>query len=805
MFVALDSELNREVALKQILDHHADDPTSRHRFLIEAEITGGLEHPGIVPVYGLGAYADGRPYYAMRFIRGDSLKDAIARFHDAADLKSDPSLRSLELRRLLRRFLDVCNAMEYAYSRGVLHRDLKPGNIIVGKYGETLVVDWGLAKPLGKSDPTAEERTLIPSSASGSADTLPGQAIGTPAYMSPEQARGDLAALGPRSDVYSLGATLYSLLTGKLPFMGDDLGAVLQAVERGDFSPPRRLDSTIDKALEAVCMKAMALKPDDRYATAKALADDIDRWLADEPVTAYPEPFSRRARRWMSRNRTAVAAVAVALMMALAGLGVVSVVQTRANAKLDLQRLRAEDRERQAIDAVKRFRDAVVDNPELKDNPSLESLRKTLLKEPLAFFKSLRTSLQADRDTKPESLARLADAGFALGFLTNEIGDDQDALTAYGESLAIRQKLANAHPSVTQYQSDLAASHNNLGNLLGATGQIDAARKAYEAALPIWEKLADAHPTVTQYQSDLAASHTNLGGLLSATDQPDAARKAYEAALPIWEKLVREHTESPDYARSLGALLNNMATIDDAAKRFDAARDRLQQAIVWQKKALAVNPRNPTYRQFLTNHLTNLIEAARGLGRDAEAERELAELAASDPRLATLDARLAAVLKGEAPKDNAERLALAQRAYDTARFRTAAKLWAEALEADPKLATDRQAGHPYNAACAAALAAAGKGKDEPPLDDTAKTKLRRQARDWLTAELVLWAKLNESGPPEAKAFIVQTLKHWQEDTDLAGIRDRDALSRLSEEERKAWETLWEECETLLKKARGDGP
>ena len=279
----------------------------------------------------------------------------------------------------------------------------------------------------------------------------------------------------------------------------------------------------------------------------------------------------------------------------------------------------------------------------------------------------------------------------------------------------------------------------------------------------------------------------------------------YEAALPIWEKLVREHTESPDYASSLGALLNNMATIDDAAKRFDAARDRLQQAIVWQKKALAVNPRNPTYRQFLTNHLTNLIEAARGLGRDAEAERELAELAASDPRLATLDARLAAVLKGEAPKDNAERLALAQRAYDTARFRTAAKLWAEALEADPKLATDRQAGHPYNAACAAALAAAGKGKDEPPLDDTAKTKLRRQARDWLTAELVLWAKLNESGPPEAKAFIVQTLKHWQEDTDLAGIRDRDALSRLSEEERKAWETLWEECETLLKKARGDGP
>ena len=146
--VARDEELNREVALKQIQPHYASDADSQGRFLLEAEITGGLEHPGIVPVYGLGQYADGRPFYAMRFIRGDSLKEAIERFHKMDVPGRDSGERSLELRGLLGRFVDVCNAIAYAHSRGVLHRDLKPGNIMLGKYGETLVVDWGLAKPL---------------------------------------------------------------------------------------------------------------------------------------------------------------------------------------------------------------------------------------------------------------------------------------------------------------------------------------------------------------------------------------------------------------------------------------------------------------------------------------------------------------------------------------------------------------------------------------------------------------------------------------------------------------------------------
>jgi serine/threonine protein kinase len=319
VFVALDQELHREVALKEIQEERADDALSRSRFLMEAEITGGLEHPGIVPVYGLGQYSDGRPFYAMRFIKGDNLKEAIRRFHEAEKPGRDPGERSLALRDLLRRFVDVCNAIAYAHSRGVLHRDLKPGNIMLGKYGETLIVDWGLAKSVGRSEQTrvTEEITFQPSSGSDWAATVMGTVIGTPAYMSPEQAAGRLDLLGPASDIYSLGATLYALLTGTAPFDESDKGELLHQVQRGAWRPPRQVKANTPPALDTICRKAMALQPQDRYATALGLAADVEHWLADEPVSAYREPWSVRTRRWMRRHRPLVAGTTALLLAAV--------------------------------------------------------------------------------------------------------------------------------------------------------------------------------------------------------------------------------------------------------------------------------------------------------------------------------------------------------------------------------------------------------------------------------------------------------------------------------------------------------
>lgn len=349
VFVAEDGELHREVALKEIQERHADNPHSRARFVLEAEITGGLEHPGIVPVYGLGQYADGRPYYAMRFIRGDSMKEAIERFYNGraggANHPMEPGERAVAFRQLLGRFVTVCDVIAYAHSRGVLHRDLKPDNIMLGKYGETIVVDWGLAKPLGelRESKETDEVPLHPAAVSASVETMAGSTLGTPQYMSPEQAAGQLKRIYPPSDVYSLGATLYCLLTGQPPFTDADAGAVLRKVQKGDFLRPRLVRRHLPPALEAVCLKAMALKPEDRYPSPRALADDIDHWLADEPVSAYRERWTKRLRRWSRSHQVLVTAAVVLFLAGFAAAAIVTRERTlteeaetrRVNAQVD--------------------------------------------------------------------------------------------------------------------------------------------------------------------------------------------------------------------------------------------------------------------------------------------------------------------------------------------------------------------------------------------------------------------------------------------------------------------------------------
>jgi WD40 repeat protein len=345
ILVARDEVLRREVALKVLQPGWAQDRDSRGRFLREADVTGQLEHPGVVPVYGLGQTADGSPVYAMRFIRGETFFEAARRFHESTPSGGKPGWRRPVFQQLLHRFLAVCNTVAYAHSRGVLHRDLKPANILLGAYGETLVVDWGLAKAVTPAP--AEGAAPAAALAGGAEETQAGAVVGTPAYMPPEQAAGDWARVGPASDIYGLGATLYVLLTGEPPFQDLRIQDVLARVRQGEFPPPRQRNRHVPPALEAVCLKAMARRPEERYPTALALAEDLERWLADEPVRAWREPFAVTCRRWLGRHARLVTAAAVALV-ALTLLAGVTAVLTTVNERERWQRELAESRAAEA-------------------------------------------------------------------------------------------------------------------------------------------------------------------------------------------------------------------------------------------------------------------------------------------------------------------------------------------------------------------------------------------------------------------------------------------------------------------------
>jgi eukaryotic-like serine/threonine-protein kinase len=615
VFVALDGELHREVALKQILDSHADDPASRRRFLLEAEVTGGLEHPGIVPVYGLGTYGDGRPYYAMRFIRGDSLKEAIERFHGDQALKDDPGRLSLELRMLLRRFTDVCNAIEYAHSRGVLHRDIKPGNIIVGKHGETLVVDWGLAKVGGRPEAArpSGERPLAPSSVSGSAETLPGSVIGSPAYMSPEQADGELDRLGPRSDVYSLGATLYCLLTGKPPIEGD-VANVIRAAQRGDFRPPHQVNPSIDRGLEAVCLKAMALKAPDRYATPSALADDIERWMADEPVSAWREPFAHQARRWMRRRRTTITAASAAVLVALIGLSGILLVQSHANSDLSAANQRERDRFELAMEAIQTFHTGVSEDVLLKQN-EFHELRTKLLRGARDFYGKLQGLLEGHADRR--SRAALGKASGELGERTSQIGSKQEALAIHRRALALRRSLAAEADDTGGEQADVGKSLIDTATALAETGDLTEALKNYEEGRALLERLVRSRRDAT-YQEDLAKCIRGIGQIRSQTGHTSEALAAYDQARQMQETLSKAFPDVARYRATLAQSYNNIGYLLSTTKATPQALAAYEQARAIQAELVASNPSVTRFHADLGLSLINIGNLLSETGRRGE-------------------------------------------------------------------------------------------------------------------------------------------------------------------------------------------
>ena len=509
-----------------------------------------------------------------------------------------------------------------------------------------LVVDWGLAKATGRTDAVlGDERPLAPSSASGSAETAPGSALGTPAYMSPEQAAGELERLGPRSDVYSLGATLYCLLTGRPPFEGD-VFEVVGAVRRGEFARPRQVDPSIDNALEAVCLKAMATEPEARYATPRDLVDDIERWLGDEAVSAWREPLSRRARRWATRNRTAVSSTAVALVVALGGLLGVAWVQGRANRALSAKNTeltaanaararalgKADARLGLAFGAIGQFREAVSTNLDVQNRPENGPLRRELLRAPVAFLSTLRDDLRHDPDARVEGRIQLADSQFELARLTGEVGNQDDAQAAAAAAAASFEAMAGTElpqaARATVGRQQLAALELLARLQLANAGRRDDADATLARGRSLGEALVAVLPDDAEMRVGLARLLSVLAQARSTAERSDEALSVLDEARARLGPAGNASPDDPEIALLRARLLEQTAKVQasrgrpaEGIRTLDEARTILESLVardpsdVSARDGLAgvFSDRGPDSGRLSAQHAESLAEARKAL------------------------------------------------------------------------------------------------------------------------------------------------------------------------------------------------
>jgi serine/threonine protein kinase len=576
VLVARDERFERQVALKILSEEDHLNPDRRRRFQEEAEITAQLEHPGIVPVHALARADDKWPCYIMRFVEGETLDEAIRKYH--AERRSEPGSAQGKrtLRQLLGRYVDVCNTVAYAHSRAILHRDLKPANIMLGPYGETLVLDWGLAKrfdaqqtAVAPADTEDSGKQAIPSSGAWMS-----VAAGTPGFMSPEQAAGHGTEIGPSADIYSLGATLYYLLTGRpvLPSSDDqtfDASSTAPVLPNG-LVTPRAINPEIPLDLQAVCLRALAGRPADRYPSALALAADVERWLADEPVTARRQPLREGLRRYVKRHRVLATGVGAAALVALASLllatGFLRAAYTRESQARQLaeqRRTLATSNLGSALQVMDHFLEKAQRNKGSKIEETVE-LRTYYLPPLIKFYQQL---IEHQDDTDPDIRRGLGRAYHGLGVCQILMGQLTDAEASLSRARAVQEKLKGEVQDAfrrADYVADLAVTYFDLAQLHREAGHQEAAADCRLRVAELYDEFPD-RKSAYKFATDVALRFEQVG---QYEESPAWLGKVIDSveALPPSEKETREMQPL------LRSVLETRALIYFQLKRFHLAR-----------------------------------------------------------------------------------------------------------------------------------------------------------------------------------------------------------------------------------------
>ena len=712
VWLARDGALGRQIALKELRPDQANNSIVCSRFLYEAKITAQLEHPGIVPVYELGE--GDVPYYTMRFVRGRTLSEAIRAYHKKRAAGEADSVGRVEL---LTAFVNVCHAVAYAHSRGIIHRDLKGQNVVLGDFGEVMVLDWGLAKRIGPdqqqvgdvlketavADPVAGPAILpvfdadhcsaidcdtgvrpelgvtLPESedlrrglsglsnnnasghsgpnsngrhrsgsnahtnresGAGPEGTMQGQLLGTPAYMAPEQAQGRHDLVGERTDVYGLGAILYEILTGRPPFIAPKTSEIIRKVCQEAPTPPRQVLATIPPGLEGVCMKALRKSSAERYATAGELAQEVQRYLADEPVQAYAERWSTRVLRWARRHKTMVSAAVALLLTATTALAISTILISKEKTEAETQGQQA----RHAVHMLTKVADIGFDD-------QLDPLQKEFLEEALQYYEQFTSRVAHDPGVRlehgrvyqqmgdiqrklgrlPESkqaylnaitilgpLVTHASAGAEpkralartrtlLGDLLVRSGGDKDrAGPLYIQALETQQSLASSPDATTEDHLRLGQTLKSQGDLLRLEGQFAKSKPVYDQAITVLGKARAADAKHSEIRNNLALATDTRGWIHRELGDLKSAQHDYQSALTLLDTLVADFPTVPRYRESLARVCNSLGLIDESTGRLADAETQLRRELPLVERLVQDYPDRPEHSRELARTLTNL-------------------------------------------------------------------------------------------------------------------------------------------------------------------------------------------------------
>jgi serine/threonine-protein kinase len=717
VYEAEQISLGRHVALKVLPHQGAAGSTKLRRFLFEAKAAARLHHSNIVPVYGVGDQ-DGVHYYAMQFINGQGLDVVFAELRaeaegsatmtlsvtaslmatgsfrldrdtsgtavsevmsgeDVAQSKSSADFaeeapavaaivvpptpspqatgqRTAYFRAAARVGRDVAEALAYAHGQGILHRDIKPSNLLLDVDGNVWITDFGLATGEG---------------AGGLTET--GDVVGTLRYMAPERFDG---WSDPRSDVYSLGATLYELLTLRPLFDDSNRARLMKMVAHQAPVPPRRVDPSIPLDLETIVLKAIAKEPSHRYDSAEQMAEDLRRYLEGRPILARRIGPLERLSRWSRRNPTvaaSLAAVFLTLSLAIVGMALLwrraEGQRRRADDLLELSELRLRDAEmhraaddRNRADAEAQFaraRSAVdelltrVSESQLRDVLGLQPLRRDLLRSALSYYEDF----VRQRSHDPSLRAGLAAAQLQLAIIQRELGAEDQSEESLRHALASHESALLDRPGDPRLRAGMALCCANL-SLLGLDPvhpriSPDQALPLLERAIGLWEGLTGDEPGNVDHLGELANAYNLVGVLQSHRGRMPESLRAQQASIALREKLAAAHPEDPSFQNDLASSLNNLGALVERAgiEGVDQLRI-LQRAAAHGRVADSRAPQVTRYGRSLTTTLRNIAVAERARGHHDEAERAFREALEVSRRLVR-DNLAVPVLRAELVQD----------------------------------------------------------------------------------------------------------------------------------------------------------